>query len=80
LELAPFGLEHIYAHMPDCHHPVVHLGDVYGSDGRHRVIYYTLGGVPPNISIEAMLPKSLKVDTRSWNLLALDCHGLLINR
>lgn len=38
LELAPFGLEHIYDYEPDGHHPV-HLGDVYGNNGRYRVIH-----------------------------------------
>jgi serine/threonine protein kinase len=38
LELAPFGLEHIYDYEPDVHHPV-HLGDVYGNNGRYRVIH-----------------------------------------
>jgi len=38
LELAPFGLEHIYDYEPDGHHPV-HLGDVYGNGGRYRVIH-----------------------------------------
>lgn len=38
LELAPFGLEHIYDYEPDGHHPV-HLGDVYGNNRRYRVIH-----------------------------------------
>ncbi|KAI9742419.1 MAG: hypothetical protein M1818_003953 [Claussenomyces sp. TS43310] len=38
LELAPFGLEHIYDYEPDGHHPI-HLGDVYGNNGRYRVIH-----------------------------------------
>ncbi|PVH79375.1 kinase-like protein [Cadophora sp. DSE1049] len=38
LELAPFGLEHVYDYEPDGHHPV-HLGDVYGNNGRYRVIH-----------------------------------------
>jgi serine/threonine protein kinase len=38
LELAPFGLEHIYDYELDGHHPV-HLGDVYGNNGRYRVIH-----------------------------------------
>ncbi|KAF8852187.1 hypothetical protein BDZ45DRAFT_678522 [Acephala macrosclerotiorum] len=38
LELAPFGLEHIYDYEPDGHHPV-RLGDVYGNYGRYRVIH-----------------------------------------
>jgi hypothetical protein len=38
LELAPFGLEHIYDYKPGGHHPV-HLGDVYGNNGRYRVIH-----------------------------------------
>jgi len=38
LELAPFGLEHIYDYEPDGHHPV-HLGDVYGNNGRYHVIH-----------------------------------------
>lgn len=38
LELAPFGLEHIYDYESGGHHPV-HLGDVYGNGGRYRVIH-----------------------------------------
>ena len=38
LELAPFGLEHIYDYEPGGHHPV-HLGGVYGNNGRYRVIH-----------------------------------------
>jgi serine/threonine protein kinase len=38
LDLAPFGLEHIYDYEPDGHHPV-HLGDLYGNNGRYRVIH-----------------------------------------
>jgi len=38
LELAPFGLEHIHDYEPNGHHPV-HLGDVYGNNGRYRVIH-----------------------------------------
>jgi len=38
LELAPFGLEHIQDYEPGGHHPV-HLGDVYGNNGRYLVIH-----------------------------------------
>jgi len=38
LELAPFGLEHVYDYEPDGHHPV-HLNDVYGKNGQYRVIH-----------------------------------------
>jgi len=38
LDLAPFGLEHIHDYEPGGHHPV-HLGDVYGNNGRYRVIH-----------------------------------------
>jgi hypothetical protein len=43
LELAPFGLEHIYDYKHGGHHPV-HLGDVYGNNGRYRVIHKLDGG------------------------------------
>ena len=38
LELAPFLLERIYDYESNGHHPV-HLGDVYGNNGRYRVIH-----------------------------------------
>ncbi|KAH8586125.1 kinase-like domain-containing protein [Bisporella sp. PMI_857] len=38
LDLAPFSLEHIHDYEPGGHHPV-HLGDVYGNNGRYRVIH-----------------------------------------
>jgi len=38
LDLVPFGLEHIYDYEPGGHHPI-HLGDVYGDNGRYRVIH-----------------------------------------
>lgn len=38
LDLAPFGLEHIHDYEPGGHHPV-HLDDVYGNNGRYRVIH-----------------------------------------
>lgn len=38
LDLAPFGLEHIRDYVRGGHHPV-HLGDVYGNNGRYRIIH-----------------------------------------
>jgi len=38
LELAPFGLEHIYDYEPSGYHPV-HLRGVYGKNERYRVIH-----------------------------------------
>jgi hypothetical protein len=38
LELAPFGLKHIYNYKPNSYYPV-HLGGVYSNNGQYRVIY-----------------------------------------
>lgn len=38
LELAPFGLEKIHDYEAGGHHPV-HLGDLFGDNGRYRVIH-----------------------------------------
>ncbi|TVY75882.1 Serine/threonine-protein kinase SRPK [Lachnellula suecica] len=48
LELSPFDLEHIHDYELGGHHPV-HLGDVYGRNGRYRVIHKLGHGGSANV-------------------------------